>query len=298
MKESQITKEPSNKVKVKKYLLTNGKITSSEARKKIKVDRLSEYIRILRKEGMDIKLVWKVRSGKRTGVYMIERTINEAIDHVKEIEVIDSKAVKIEKGARLVQEGDFMEIEKTSHSAIITSLPDFEETNLESLEDWKLWIWDVCEKLSSELDEKGVIFFYQTDRKYKGTLIDKKNIITNVFIKNGFSKILSKIVLKQEPETISLFRPSFTNLFAFSKKTKGGKVTPDVFPAGEMAYRNAMGNNAIDFCLDYIEKYIKTDVIYNPFCGSGSVLKRANDRGLNAIGIEIDPDQVIKSREI
>ncbi len=56
---------------IKEYLLCNGKISGAVAFSKLRVYRLSEYIRRLRDEGMDIKTVMETdpNTGKDYGVY-------------------------------------------------------------------------------------------------------------------------------------------------------------------------------------------------------------------------------------
>lgn len=181
------------------------------------------------------------------------------------------------------------------YKAIITSLPDMEEVGL-GVDAWAEWLKRAARLLAKILTDDGVIFFYQTNRKYKGGLIDKMNIISNEFTEKGFRCILQKIVLKQKPETVNFFRPTYTNLFAFSKKLKAGKSTADVIFAGKMIYKNAMGFNAVELCVNYIKKNIETDTIFDPFCGQGSVLKIANDMGYNTIGIDIMQEQCDKAK--
>lgn len=184
----------------------------------------------------------------------------------------------------------FMEDDNIEHKAIITSLPDMAELDFE-LELWEAWIRATCELLMENIADDGVIFFYQTNRKLDGRVIDKKYLISSVFLENGFREVLAKIVLKQKPETVNFFRPTYTNLFAFSKKLKAGKPTPDVIHAGKMLYKNAMGFDAVELCLDYIANKVDTNRIFDPFCGMGSVLKLANERGFDSLGIDIDKKQ-------
>jgi len=175
--------------------------------------------------------------------------------------------------------------------AIITSLPDMEEIGETKIYKYHLWLFVACEKLRNSIDENGVIFFYQTNRKYKGTLIDKNSLITSQFIPYEFNKVFEKIILRKEPETIDRYRPTYTTLTAFSKTLKAGQPTPDIIHRGNMMYKNAMGENAIKVCLDFVKKNVETDTILDPFCGRGSVLRLANFYGYNAIGIDIDPKQ-------
>jgi len=187
--------------------------------------------------------------------------------------------------------------ENCNNKIIITSLPDMDEVNL-NYNDWINWISITCNNLIKSLSTDGIIFFYQTDRKYKGILIDKKSLISNIFISNRFNNIFSKIILKQNPNTINLFRPTYTNLFAFSKKITSGKSTPDVIYCGKMLYKNAMGFNAVECCINFLKaKNIHAPVI-DPFCGMGSVLKISNELGYNSIGIDILKEQTKIAKNI
>lgn len=178
---------------------------------------------------------------------------------------------------------------------IITSLPDMEEVGLNK-QDWILWVKKTCKILANTLGNKGIIFFYQTDRKNEGEIIDKKTLISNEFITLGYKNVLSKIVLKRDVGKIDLFRPTYTNLFAFSKFIKSGKATPDVLHCGKMIYNNAMGLNAVKVCIDFLkDKGIKSTIL-DPFCGQGSVLIISNHYGFDAVGVEILPEQAEKSR--
>ena len=178
---------------------------------------------------------------------------------------------------------------------IITSLPDMEEVGLSYLE-WREWIIKTSKNLIDSLYNDSIIFFYQTDRKYDGQIIDKKTLISSVFLENGFNNILSKIILKREPNKIDLFRPTYTNLFAFSKNIKSGKATADVIHSGKMIYKNAMGFNAVECCINFIKSKKIEGNILDPFCGQGSVLKISNDLGFNSIGVDILEEQFKKAK--
>jgi len=146
------------------------------------------------------------------------------------------------------------------------------------------------------LADDGIIFFYQTDRRYKGQIIDKKSIISNHFLNVGkYNNVFSKIILTHTPHTINFYRPTYSNLFAFSKKQTSYNKQPDVIMSGKKIYKNAMGYNAITLCIDYLKKKDIKGTIIDPFCGKGSVLKIANDFGYNAIGVDIEPQHVKKS---
>lgn len=181
--------------------------------------------------------------------------------------------------------------------AMITSLPDMEEVCMGE-KDWEDWIKKTCKLIINSLDDDGIVIFYQTDRKYNGQVIDKKTLISKEFIELDYKNIFNKIVLKQKPNTVNLFRPTFTNLFGFSKKITSGKATPDVIDCGKMVYKNAMGLNACKTAIDFINTKININTIVDPFCGQGSVLKIANNMGFNSLGIEILKEQCLKAEKL
>jgi hypothetical protein len=178
----------------------------------------------------------------------------------------------------------------SSLPSVITSLPDIEETNLD-IEEWKSWFIKIATLIFGRLDKNGFVIFYQTDRKFKGEIINKDYLILNSALRNKKIKpIFHKIVLRQKINSIGLYRPGFTHLLGFSKGKKNNFNFPDVFPAGKMIYKNAMGLNACEYACRFI-KNSGVNTIIDPFCGQGSVLAIANKLGLNAIGNDIDVKQ-------
>jgi hypothetical protein len=195
----------------------------------------------------------------------------------------------------LCQDAEQYLITKNSLPSVITSLPDKEETNF-NLEEWKEWFIKMCVLIFTKLNNNGYAIFYQTDRKIDGGIIDKSYLVNKAACMYGIKQIAHKIVLKQKPETISLFRPSFTHFLVYSKNGKAIKI-PDVFYAGKMIYKNAMGFNACEYACKII-KNNNINTIVDPFCGQGSVLAIANSFGLNAIGIDILQEQCELSKKL
>jgi tRNA G10 N-methylase Trm11 len=188
---------------------------------------------------------------------------------------------------------DFLKQQKDV-KIIITSIPDFNEIGCD-LNDWIDFLNKILSLMVECTSDDSILFFYQTDRKYNGKIIDKKSIISDFFHKKGFNTIMSKIILKQNPETINLYRPTFSNLFAFSKNIKSSKATPDVLYQGKMLYDNAMGANACQECINFLNlKKIKATIV-DPFCGQGTTLIFAKNNGFDYIGCDIDINQTNKA---
>lgn len=175
--------------------------------------------------------------------------------------------------------------------AIITSLPDMSELGCTAVK-YTDWLDAAAKVLAAATATDGCIIFYQTNRKYKGALVDKDFLISQVFYAAGFKKIFHKIVLRKEPGKKDLYRPTYSNMFCFGKEIASGPVAPDVLYAGTMLHPNGMGLNACAAAIGFVQQTIDTDTILDPFCGTGSVLATANKNGYHAIGIDIDPEKI------
>lgn len=174
--------------------------------------------------------------------------------------------------------------------AVICGVPGLAETGLE-WEDWQEWanfhISAICEKM----DPNGVFMVYCTDRRKNGRLLDRQHVLSAYAQASGLRPIFHKIILRRDPGKSDLFRPAYSNLIAFSKNITAGSPTPDVIHAGRMEYKNAIGANASRFAMEFFGRKTDTETVLNPYCGSGSVLKIANEYGFRAIGIDNDREQ-------
>jgi hypothetical protein len=167
--------------------------------------------------------------------------------------------------------------------AIITSLPDMSELNL-PLSKYSAWLTCATEALINATDDTGCIIFYQTNRKLNGKLVDKEFLISNMFFKNGYSKVFQKIVLRKPPGSIDLYRPGFSSMFCFSKNISSGLGKADVIYTGPMVTPCAIGLNACNVAVDFVKRKVRTNLIVDPFCGAGTVLAVGNAKGFNTVG--------------
>jgi hypothetical protein len=104
-----------------------------------------------------------------------------------------------------------------------------------------------------------------------------------------------KIVLRREPGQIDLHRPGFTHLIAVSIAGHPGKASADVLRAGIKIYPNAMGLSAANFAARFAQESGAARIV-DPFCGRGTVPAVAEARGIESIGIDIDPSQCERAR--
>lgn len=179
--------------------------------------------------------------------------------------------------------------------ALITSLPDAGEMNW-PLDDYQTWFSHAAALLMNAVVSDGVIIFYQTDRRHKGSLLSKAALLCNSASAQGLRLLWHKVVLQNNVGTISLFRPSYSHMMAFSKLLRSGKPTPDVIEAGKKVYKDGMGINAASVAVRFAKHHAKTSTIYDPFCGQGTVLAVANALGCDGIGCDIDQSRCNQAR--
>jgi DNA methylase len=181
--------------------------------------------------------------------------------------------------------------------AVITSLPDANEMNYR-LDHYQTWFTDAASLLMSVVASDGVIIFYQTDRRYEGALLSKAALLCDTASSGGLRLLWHKIVLQRQVGTANLFRPAYSHMMAFSKALRSGKPTADVIEAGKKVYKNGMGINAASVAVRFVKQNAKTTVIYDPFCGQGTVLAVANAFGCDSVGCDINPSQCEQARKL
>lgn len=179
--------------------------------------------------------------------------------------------------------------------AIVTSLPDAEEMEM-PIWAWRDWFVGAAGACMASVDQDQPSIFYQTDRKADGGIESKAHLLFNASRIHGLRVIWHKIALRRQVDCVDLFRPTYTHLIAFSRRCKVGSTTPDVIHRGTTLYKNGMGVEAARVAVQFAGRTSKT--IIDPFCGRGTVLAVAEEEGFDAIGIDIDPEQVEFARTV
>lgn len=178
--------------------------------------------------------------------------------------------------------------------AVFTSLPDADEMGI-CLGDWEYWFEQTVATVMHYTDRNGYLVLYQTDRKHDGGLISKADIIMRGARTVGANVVFHKIAVTHKGT--NLFRPGYSHIIALSFKGTSGRATPDVFPAGPKVYKNATGMYACNVVFDFLlAKGIS--VVYDLFCGQGSIGHTGERRGFTTINVDIDPDQVAKATKL
>jgi hypothetical protein len=170
----------------------------------------------------------------------------------------------------------------------VTSLPDVSEVNL-ALPAWRAWFLEAAGLVIQSVPETSAALFFQSDIKSDGRWIDKGALITRAAEDAGAHVLFHKIVCRRDPGVLTYGRPGYTHLIAVSR----GFVCPDVLPipdiivdAGRLTWVRAMGVRAAAHAVRFARDQLKAKVIFDPFCGVGTVLAVANGLGLASLGVE------------
>ncbi len=184
--------------------------------------------------------------------------------------------------------------------AIVTSLPDVSE--MPELRDrWAAWFVEVVTLACRQLADDAVAIFYQTDIKRDGRWIDKGYLVQRGAEDAGSHLLFHKIVCRVPPGVITMGRPAYAHLLAFSRNLRldPGKSTPDVLPStGLMTWSKAMGVAACEVAARFVVDHTACKTIVDPFCGLGTMLAVANSHGLAAIGVERAARRARKARSL
>ena len=170
----------------------------------------------------------------------------------------------------------------------VTSLPDVSEVGM-SLPVWRAWFLDAARLVVDAVPDESAALFFQSDIKCDGVWIDKAAMVVRAAEDAGAHVLFHKIVCRRPPGTLTYGRPGYTHLIAVSRAMK----CPDVLPlpdiitdAGRQTWVRAMGVRAAAQAVRFAKLQAGAKVIFDPFCGVGTVLAVANILGLDALGVE------------
>ena len=169
---------------------------------------------------------------------------------------------------------------------IVTSPPDAEEIGA-GPDDWRGWFaraLDACFAASA-----GPVVLYVTDRKSGGVLHSKAALVHAAAERAGIDPAWHKIALRRDVGAADLHRPTFSHLIAFGAPP--GKASPDVIRRGRVLYPNGTGLAAARVAVDWAGRAIKGGPLVDPFCGRGTIPAVAEAMGIEAVGVDLDPDQ-------
>ncbi|MFA6288186.1 MAG: DNA methyltransferase [Opitutaceae bacterium] len=180
----------------------------------------------------------------------------------------------------------------------VTSLPDVSEVGM-ALPVWRAWFLDAVRLVVDAVPDEGAALFFQSDIKRDGVWVDKGAMVVRAAEDAGAHVLLHKIVCRRPPGMLTYGRPGYTHLIAVSRTMK----CPDVLPlpdiitdAGRLPWVRAMGVRAAGQAVRFAKEQVGAKVVFDPFCGVGTVLAVANTLGLNALGVEKSRKRCEQSR--
>ena len=189
----------------------------------------------------------------------------------------------------------------------VTSLPDVSEVGM-GLEAWREWFLGAARLVVEAVPDGSAAIFFQSDIKRDGGWIDKGALVMRAAEEAGARVLFHKIVCRRPPGMLTHGRPGFTHLIAVSRALKCPDVLaiPDVITdAGEQKWVRAMGvraaGHAVRFAKEVVGPALGVEVgpvIFDPFCGVGTVLAVANTLGLEALGVEKNRKRAEQAREL
>ena len=170
----------------------------------------------------------------------------------------------------------------------VTSLPDVSEVGLD-LSAWRAWFLEGVRLVVAAVPDESASLFFQTDIKREGRWIDKGALVVRAAEDAGAHVLFHKIVCRRQPGQLTFGRPGYTHLIAVSRSLKCPEVLPlpdVVIDAGRLTWVRAMGIRAAAHAVRFARDQAAASMIFDPFCGVGTVLAVANGLGLRALGVE------------
>jgi hypothetical protein len=178
--------------------------------------------------------------------------------------------------------------------AIITSLPDANELGVEMVE-WRRWFIEAARLCMMAAPKNAPVIFYQTDRKHRGRLNSKVELLFAAGLAAGAYCLWHKIVMRRRPGQVDIHRPGFSHLIAFSCGARPGKASADLMLRGRVIYPNGFGMIPASFAVGFCDVDLP---IVDPFCGRGTIPALAASVGRKAIGVDIDPLACARARRL
>lgn len=182
----------------------------------------------------------------------------------------------------------------------VTSLPDVSEVGL-ALPAWREWFLAAVQLVVAAVPDDSAAIFFQSDIKRDGCWIDKGALVMSAAEAAGARVLFHKLICRRPPGTLTLGRPGYTHLIAVSRTLR----CPDVLPipdiitdAGRQPWVRAMGVRAAAYAVRFARDQAGAKIIFDPFCGVGTVLAVANRLGLDALGVEKAKKRCEQSRQL
>ena len=182
----------------------------------------------------------------------------------------------------------------------VTSLPDVSEVGL-ALPVWREWFLAAVQLVVAAVPDDSAAIFFQSDIKRDGCWIDKGALVMSAAEAAGARVLFHKLICRRPPGTLTLGRPGYTHLIAVSRALRcpDSLPIPDIITdAGRQPWVRAMGVRAAAHAVRFARDQAAAKIIFDPFCGVGTVLAAANCLGLDALGVEKAKKRCEQSRQL
>ena len=179
---------------------------------------------------------------------------------------------------------------------IVTGICDLDETPM-PLSEYLDFFYRIATLIMTKVAPEGYAIFIQTDRKYEGRWIDKSYILTDVATHCGLKLKWHKIVLLRGVGATDLHRPGYSHMLCYSMEGRPGASTADVIEFGQRLYKNGTSLMAAHVVIEFINRN-HPGLVVDPFVGRGTIVAVANKYGLDAIGVDLDPEQCEKAKTL
>lgn len=181
----------------------------------------------------------------------------------------------------------------------VTSVPDVSEIG-RTLPVWREWFLNAVRLVVDAVPDDSAAVFFQSDIKRDGVWIDKGALVIRAAEDAGARVLFHKIVCRRPPGMLTHGRPGFTHLIAVSRQMKCPDILliPDVIAdAGRSLWVRAMGVRAAAHAVRFARDLVGAKLIFDPFCGVGTIPAVANALGVDALGVELSKKRCEQSRE-
>ena len=166
---------------------------------------------------------------------------------------------------------------------------------------WRSWFLEAVRAVIDAVPDESAALFFQSDIKRDGAWIDKGAWVVRSAEDAGARVLFHKIVCRHPPGMLTKGRPGYTHLVAVSRGLRCPEMLsmPDVIiDAGRLTWVRAMGVRAAAHAVRFARDQAGAQVIFDPFCGVGTVLAVANALDLDAIGVEKSRKRAERSRTL
>ncbi|KAL0207370.1 hypothetical protein P9112_011998 [Eukaryota sp. TZLM1-RC] len=221
-----------------------------------------------------------------------------------------SKSCRVSHCHRTVHCGDSLTLLKDPSlsfaGSLIFSPPDIAEVfaQFNSILKYKTFFNQALELASHKLVKNDFLVAIFTPRYWtednKLHFIDKATWLISKASSLGFHLLQSKVVLNDNPTRKSTHYCNYSNLIIMQKQNNSYTNIPEfltdvIDPQREKSWVKGF---YLDVISDVMQFFVTNGVtsMFDPFCGTGSSLKAANDFGIDSVGIDIVEDYVEKAR--